>query len=269
MSAPPPRRPPRLLACSLFAGVAGVVSVAVPRVARAVDPFEIQVYDATANDKGQAGIELHVNRVFSGSHEATPPEHPPFGQTHFTLEPSYGVTDFWELGGYLQSTLRSDGHLDYSGFKLRSKLVTRPTWDAHWRLGLNVELSILPQDYDPDRVGGEIRPIAAWENDDWMFAVNPILGTSFGGGHFGDGPSFEPAFSAMWKIQGKVGVGLEYYADLGAVADPSPLRLQQHYLYEVVNLLAVPDFELNVGVGEGLTGASNGLVAKVIVGYGF
>jgi hypothetical protein len=25
------------------------------------------------------------------------------------LEPSYGVTPFWELGGYLQTALRPDG----------------------------------------------------------------------------------------------------------------------------------------------------------------
>src|SRR4051812_34971910 len=84
------------------------------REARAADPFEIQVYDATANDPGHAGLELHVNTVASGVREAAPPELPPHRQTHFTLEPSIGITPWWELGGYLQTTLRGDGHFDYS-----------------------------------------------------------------------------------------------------------------------------------------------------------
>jgi len=32
-------------------------------------------------------------------------------------------------------------------------------------------------------------------------------------------------------------------------------------------LLSIPHFELNAGVGEGLTAASNGFVAKIILGY--
>jgi hypothetical protein len=37
--------------------------------------------------------------------------------------------------------------------------------------------------------------------------------------------------------------------------------------YEVFNLLSVKHFELNAGVGEGLTDASNRLVLKTILGY--
>jgi hypothetical protein len=41
---------------------------------------------------------------------------------------------------------------------------------------------------------------------------------------------------------------------------------QQHYLFEVLNLLRWPRIELNVGVGEGLTAASNPFVVKMILG---
>jgi hypothetical protein len=250
---------------------AGLIAAAalVPREARAVDPFEIQVYDGTANDPGQPGIELHTNHVASGVRDVAPPELAPHRQTHMTLEPSIGVTRSWELGGYFQTTLRGDGHFDYSGVKLRSKLVTPPDWHPHVRLGLNIELAFLPEAYDPDRVGSELRPIAAWESDDWLFAINPIVGVAFAGEGLRAGPSFEPALMAVRKIANVVSVGVEYYADFGPIADPEPLRSQAHYLYEVVNLLAVPDLELNVGLGEGLTPASNGFVIKTIVGYSF
>jgi hypothetical protein len=64
-------------------------------------------------------------------------------------------------------------------------------------------------------------------------------------------------------------LGLEYYGDLGGLFDPAPLRAQQHYVYEVANLLAVRGLELNAGVGEGLTAASNALTVKIILGRAF
>jgi hypothetical protein len=42
---------------------------------------------------------------------------------------------------------------------------------------------------------------------------------------------------------------------------------QEHYLYEVVNLLRWSRWEVNVGLGEGLTAASNSLVGKMILGF--
>lgn len=235
--------------------------------AGAVDSYEIQVYDGTANPPGAPGAELHVNTVSSGRRTAVAPELAPNRQTHLTLEPSFGVTPFWEVGAYLQTTLRPDGVFTYAGAKLRSKFVTDPGWDPHWRLGVNLELSLLPEAYDRDRWGTETRPIAAWEDDRWLFALNPILDTSLAGSGADEGPSFEPALMAKIKILGKVALGLEYYANLGPVAHPAPLRGQEHYLYEVVDLLGIERVELDLGVGEGLTASSNGFVVKLIAGY--
>ena len=64
-----------------------------------------------------------------------------------------------------------------------------------------------------------------------------------------------------------VAIGVEYYASIGPIARPAAWNDQSHYLYEAVDLLGIRNFELNVGIGEGLTGASNAVVAKLIVGY--
>jgi hypothetical protein len=70
------------------------------RPARAVDPFEIEVYDGEANEPGAPGLELHANAVPSGRRESIAPELPLNHQSHFTLEPSLGLLPWWELGGY-------------------------------------------------------------------------------------------------------------------------------------------------------------------------
>jgi hypothetical protein len=234
--------------------------------ARAVDAFEIQVYDGTADPPGVPGIEAHINGVPDGRTTATPPELPPDGQFHLTFEPSLGMTPIWEIGGYLQTALLPDGDFRFAGVKLRSKLIVPSgLLPPNLRLGCNFEVSYLPVAFERERWGGEIRPIIAWEDARWSFAVNPIVDLSFTGG----APDLEPAAMALIKVRQVVSVGFEYYAALGPLTSPSPFGAQQHTLFEVVNLLAVRDFELNVGVGEGLTAASNAVTLKAIVGYAF
>jgi hypothetical protein len=240
----------------------------VTRPARAVDPFEIQVYDGTANAPGVPGLELHVNNVTVGP--KVPPvtlEYPEAHETHFTLEPSLGLFSWWELGAYFQAALRGDAAFDYGGVKLRNKFVTPPGWDSHWRLGLNVEFSLLPQGFDQGRWGNELRPIIAWESARFLFVVNPIVDTAFAGPDYRAGPTFEPCLSAVVKIDEAVSVGVEYYANLGPFTGFLPWQEEEQYVYEVFNLLAVKRVELNVGIGEGLTDASNQLVLKTILGY--
>jgi hypothetical protein len=249
---------------------AAAAPFAASREARAAgDAFEIQVYDGTANAPGVFGLELHLNDWATGHTDATPPEAPLHGQFHATLEPSLGVTPFLELGAYLQGAVRTDdGVVDWAGAKLRSKLVTPPGFDAHWRLGVNLELSLLPDTYEADRWGVEVRPIVAWASEAWLFALNPILSQPLAGSDASEGPSLEPALKASRTV-GPVGLGFEYYATLGPVGAILPVRDEEHYLYEAVDWLAGGPIELNAAVGEGLTPASAGVVFKVILGYTF
>ena len=245
--------------------VVSVLLLASP--ARAQDAFEIQVYDGTANRAGSAGLELHLNEWATGHRTSTPPEAPLHGQAHATLEPSWGLFPFWELGAYVQFALRTDdGAFDWAGVKLRSKFVTPPSWDAHVRLGANVEVAYLPPTYDRDHWGLELRPIAAWHDDRWLLAFNPIVDQSLAGPGAGQGPSLEPALKVACTV-GPIALGLEYYGNLGPIASPLPWRDQSHALFEVVDLVSAGAFELNAGVGEGLTAASAGLTFKLIAGY--
>jgi hypothetical protein len=247
-------------------GLALFITLASPP-ARALDPFEIQVYDGTANAPGAFGLELHLNHVATGHADATSPELPLLGQSHATFEPSYGLFPWWELGAYLQTSLRSDGHFDYAGVKLRSKFVTPPSFSAHLRFGLNLEVSYLPETYDRDRWGAEIRPIAAWEGNGWLAVVNPIIDLSLAGPDASAGPYFEPAAKIARNVGEVFAVGVEYYGSIGPIASPLPLSGQSHELFGVLDLEAFPDLELEIGMGAGFTPASEGLVGKIIVGY--
>jgi len=239
-----------------------------PARARAVDPFEIQVYDGTVGDPGRPGIELHANSVLDGHRDAVAPELPSHHQSHLTAEPAVAITGWWEIGMYLQSAILGDGTFEYAGNKLRTKLVLPPRPASPFRWGVNLEVSRLPEHYDRDRWGAEIRPIATWTSPGGRLyaSINPIVDFSLAGAGAGDGPSFEPAVATYYVIEGLLSAGLEYYASFGPIGDWLPATAQEHYLFEVINLLRWKRLELNVGVGEGLTDGSNPFVAKMIVG---
>src|SRR5262249_11801966 len=163
-----------------------------------------------------------------------------------------------ELGAYLQTAIVPGAGFEWAGAKLRSKFVTPPRWHENLRLGANFEVSLVPTRFERDLWGSEIRPIAAWEHARFLFAVNPLESLPLAGDGFRDGPGLEPAAKAALKIEEIVALGVEYYAGLGPIGSGFlPVSEQEHYLYEVVDLLAVDALELDVGVGEGLTAGSN------------
>jgi hypothetical protein len=256
-------------ALRLAGAVVTALSLSAPRSARAVDPFEIQVYDGTANAPGVFGLELHLNHVATGHATGDAPELPLLGQTHMTLEPSFGLFPWWELGGYLQSAVLSDGHFDWAGVKLRSKFVAPPSFDPHLRLGLNIEVSYLPATYDRDQWGMELRPIVGWDGAGWLLLVNPIVDLSLAGAGAHAGPSFEPAAKVARDVADVFAVGVEYYGSIGPIASPSPLAAQTHQLFGVLDIEAWKEVEVELGLGGGFTPASAGLVVKIILGYTF
>jgi hypothetical protein len=253
----------------VIAAASTTASAVWPASAWAGDPFEIQVYDGTSNPPGVFGLETHLNYWATGNREATPPEVPLNGQFHATLEPSFGLTPFWEIGAYLQFAVQTDqGVAGWGGAKLRSKFVTPEGWDPHWRFGVNVEVSYLPSAYDASQWGSEVRPIAAWHDPNWLFALNPILDQSLASPGLALGPAFAPALKVARTV-GPVALGIEYYATFGPGTEFVPWAQESQQIFEVVDLLSVDRLELNVGVGEGLTQASQGVVFKAIVGYSF
>jgi hypothetical protein len=107
----------------------------------------------------------------------------------------------------------------------------------------------------------------AFDSEQWLFVANPILELALAGPNASQAPSFAPALMAKFKLAGVVALGVEYYADFGPLSAPDPVREQQQYLFEAVDLLSIAHVEVNAGVGEGLSHESNALVLKAILGY--
>lgn len=247
-----------------------VVVCALPGMARAVDPFEIQVYEGDINQAGRIGLEVHANLVPAGNRTPDPPAQvAPDDLFRLTLEPSLGLLEWWEVGAYLQFALEPgapEGH--FGGFKLRSKWIVPRRLTGDFVLGLNVEVGRGVAVFGSAQWDTEFRPIIVWSRGPLLFAANPMVGWALSGPDVQLEPDLEPAVKVRMDSGLGFGVGLEYFAGLGRLSAVPPVAQQEHVFYLVADLLGAP-FDLNLGVGRGLSAAANDWTVKSILGVGF
>lgn len=232
---------------------------------RAQATDEIQVYNAGIAEVGQLTIQQHLNYVGIGQKD--PPFPGGFPSNHSlngTPEFAYGMTDWWELGLYLPFAVQDRQFLS-DGFKLRTLFVSPNADKRNLFYGINFEFSYETPKFAQTRFAMEIRPIIGVRNADYEFIVNPIVDIGFG--KYGEA-DFAPAARVARKLKDDLYVGLEYYADFGKIGAFSPLAEQQHTLFAVTDF-KLGEFDVNFGVGYGLTPASDRLVVKTIIGYAF
>jgi hypothetical protein len=167
-------------------------------VARAQDAFEVQVYESGVAERGQPGLELHLNQqAIDGATD----------ETHLTFEPHYGLTAWAELGGYFQTSMTTTGDLAYAGIKLRVKL-RRPgrLWGDRIGLAINTELSAVPARIAPHVWGSEVRPIIDLTAGRLYAAFNPIFAVDLQGDAAGH-PEIEPAAKVTVRVGRAVAIG--------------------------------------------------------------
>lgn len=237
--------------------------VMAPSQVRAVD--EIQVYNANIAAPGQWTIQQHLNYVGRGQTS------PPFagglvsnGSLNGTPEFAYGVTDWWEVGLYLPFAVQDRQFLSDS-VKLRTLFVSPNADQREFFYGINFEISNSTPKFSQARFGLEIRPILGIRKYDWELIINPIV--DIGLGQYGRA-DFTPAVRVARKIDPDLYLGLEYYADFGEIGRFSTLPSQSHTLFAVSDF-KLGIFNVNLGIGYGLTPASDRFVVKTIVGYAF
>jgi len=223
------------------------------RIAAAQDAFEIQVYDQKTASAGEVGLEVHAN------YHAMPgvPD-----EEHLTLEPHYGLTDWAELGAYLQGAVIDDGSVALAGGKLRFK-VQRPgrLWHDRIGLALNAEVSGVPARFEPVVWGTEVRPIADLQIGRWYASVNPILATDLRGPLAGH-PQLEPAAKLTVEATSGLALGVEAYGSFGPLDDLGTEHVET--LLGVIDVTAA-HLDLNVGAGPSWGGADR-VIVKAIVG---
>jgi hypothetical protein len=241
-----------------------VVILARPTLAFA-QTDEIQVYDGGLAPIGTFNLTLHSNFTPRG---VKVPAFPGavVADKSFNGVPEFalGITDWFEAGLYLPlySRDKTTG-FGVDGFKLRTLFAVPHAGDRVFVYGANFEFSYNARRWDAVRFTSEIRPIVGWHLKPVDIIFNPIVDTAYDGvGKAVFAPSTRVAYhlSSVWTI------ALEEYADLGPLRDLRAWHDQSHQIYWVVDR-AGKHWDMEAGVGVGVTRGSDGVTLKLILAH--
>ena len=248
----------------MLASLLPALALAVP--ASAQHAYEIQVYGSRTAEPGRLFAELHSNTALRGPLETADGLQPDEGAYHETLELTRGFTDVFETGLYVFSSARSGEGWDWVGAHVRPRVRAPDSWG--WPVGasLSAELGYLRPRFSGSRWDVELRPILDWRSGRLYAAVNPAFERGLREYRGRPALEFAPAAKLTWDALRRAAFGLEYYGATGPVDRWAPAREQAHQLYLVGDLLDSPDWELEGGVGTGLTRATDRWALKLIVG---
>jgi hypothetical protein len=237
--------------------------------AHAQGSYEIQVYGSDLVDPGATMFELHSNFTFEGVKAVVDGMYPTEHQLHETLEITHGFNDWFELGYYVFTSADDRVGWQWVGDHIRPRVRAPEAWG--WPVGVSLSLEIGYQRavYSPDTWTMEIRPIIDKTIGKLYLGFNPTLDRSFHGPSVSEGLVFSPNVKVGYDVTKVVNAGFEYYGSVGPVTSFDPLRDQQQQIFAVTDLNVSKNWEFNFGVGVGLTGGSDHLIVKMIIGRRF
>lgn len=255
------------LAIILFALIARFALLPAPAAAQ--DNYEIQVYGSELVDPGHTMIELHSNFTIDGSKQIVDGVYPTNHALHETIEITHGFTDWFETGFYIFTSARSGQGWDWVGDHIRPRVAIPAKW--HWPVGLSLsnEIGYQRRQFSTDTWTWEIRPIIDQKIKAWYWSINPTFDRSFHGASVHQGFVFSPNFKFSYDFTPKIAGGLEYYGSVGPVTGFLPISQQQQQIFPAIDLNLSPKWEINFGLGVGLTGSTDHFIAKMILGYRF
>ncbi len=252
----------RLLSLAVF--LAAFASLAI-----AQDNYEIQVYDADTVEPGHTMVELHSNFTIDGSKKITDGLYPTNHAEHETIEITHGFTDWFETGFYIFTSLRSGQGWQWVGDHIRPRFRVPGRW--HWPVGVSIsnEIGYQRRPFSLDTWTWEIRPIVDQKIGKWYWSLNPTLDRAWHGPDVNQGVVFSPNFKFSYDFTPKIAGGLEYYGSVGPITGFNPVSQQQHQFFPAIDLNVAPQWEINFGMGVGVTRATDHLIVKMILGYRF
>jgi len=233
------------------------------------DNYEIQVYESETVPPKTTMVELHSNFTVEGSKTTVDGVLPSNHAEHETVEITQGITDWFETGFYIFTSIQSDGSWQWVGDHIRPRFRIPESWNWPVGVSLSNEIGYQRRAFSTDTWTWEIRPIVDKKIGRWYLSFNPTLDRSFHGASVNQGVVFSPNAKFSYDITKRIAGGLEYYASYGPITDFSPLRNQQRQFFPAIDVDLGPDWEFNFGVGIGATAATDHLIVKCIIGRRF
>lgn len=246
-----------------------VVLLVWPLHARGQENYEIQVYGYETVPPKHTMLEFHTNFIVNGSKTYQNGLNPTHHAWHETIEITRGFNEWFETGFYIFTAARSGDGWQWVGDHIRPRFRIPETW--HWPVGVSLsqEFGYQRRRFSEDTWSWEIRPVIDKTLGRWYFSFNPTLERSFHGEKVSAGVEFSPNLKVGYDFTPKISGGFEYYGGLGPITGFDPISKQGQQIFPSIDLDLAPEWEVNFGLGVGLTGASDHLILKSIIGYRF
>jgi hypothetical protein len=214
---------------------------------RAQGNYEVQVYGSEMVPPGRTMVELHSNFTFEGSKTAVDGVRPDEHALHETIEITQGFNEWFET-------------------HIRPRIRVPEAWHWPMNVSLSTEFGYQRRSYSTDTWTWEIRPIVDKQLGRWYLAFNPALERSFHGLEVSKGVTFSPAVKVGYDVTKRVNMGFEYYGATGSITGFDPLRDQLQAIMPAIDLNLGPNWEFNLATGIGMTGGTDHLLVKLILG---
>ncbi|HTW44218.1 MAG TPA: hypothetical protein VMD58_01615 [Acidobacteriaceae bacterium] len=249
-----------------------IVSV---KLAVAQNNYEIQVYGSQTVAPKTTLVALHSNLIADGTKSAggavnSPDQLYPTNDTlHETIEATQGITSWSQVGFYVFTSAGSGQGWQWVGDHIRTQVRAPDSWQ--WPVGasLSVDFGYQRPGFSTDTWTLEITPVVDKQLGRLYFAVDPAFERSFHGQSVSQGVDFAPSAKFSYAFNKYISGGLEYYGDYGSLHDISSFHNQQQQFFPVIDLNLSPDWEVNIGVGFGVTASTDDWIWKAIIGRRF
>lgn len=266
-----PCRPSRIALLSV-AGALGAVCAVMPVPAHAA-PEEIVIFDDAFEKAGSVGYDLHFNYARRARKVPDyPGEQPPDRVLRMMPEAVFGLSEKWNLGVHVpMSHNNATGSQSIDGLKIRLQYLTTAGAPAATRFwGVNYEINYLTTRLSESRLVAEVRGIAGMRTGTWLLALNPILNRPLSSVPGVDNRVNVDVFGKVMRLlPGGASVGLEHYAELGRLRNPTFGPGSGQTTYAVVEFGTALGLDVHVGIGHGWTDPVDKRVYKVILGLPF
>lgn len=238
-------------------------------LATAQDNYEIQVYGADTVEPGSTMLEFHTNFTAQGSTAVVNGVAPTNHAVHETIEITQGVNDWFETGFYIFTSARAGDGWDWVGDHIRPRFRIPEKW--HWPVGVSLsnEIGYQRPKFSEDTWTWEMRPIVDKKIGPWYLSFNPTIEKALHGQNVEQGFEFSPNAKISYDFTKVITAGLEYYGAVGPILGFDPLAEQQQQFFPSIDLNVSPEWELNFGVGWGVTRSTDHLIVKAIIGRRF
>ena len=235
----------------------------------AQDNYEIQVYGSETVPPKTTMVELHSNFIFQGSKTTEAGVLPTEHELHETIEITQGFTPWFETGFYIFTAVPNGEGWRWVGSHIRPRVRAPASW--HWPVGVSLssEFGYARPIFSTSVWSLEIRPIVDQQKGRLYWSINPALEKALTGLEARRGWEFAPDAKISWSFTKVVAFGLEYYSGFGPIGGFDPFPYQAQQFVPAFDLDVSPKWEINFGLGVGVTRATDHMLFKAIIGRSF